>query len=625
VYPKPGQELPAVDSTFILGSVVVPAEWKLDKLLVNDYEVRVHPSGGFLAFLPITPGEFTFYLDAVLVPDFDARDWRRRARRDRLPPKVMHLRDSVTVTVGRSLLLLPTDSLYIAGEYRPPSGDVVVTTGDVLEVRFRGTPGCRAWFCIPGVVDSVAMAEMETFGAGYWGESVFGSGAAGESLSVSGVYSGFYEVPCNVSVDSVHIQYYLAPPSLADIVMRFLLPPYDSADVYLTRFLCLDDTIVTGGQSSYAVSINDPAYPFTVRFTDSVQIVRHSPGKGYLSIFQPEGVEALAVGAEGEWYKLRLSQTRTGWVKKASVERLPPGILPPRSYLTSIRIFGDKDKVVVAFPLAGKHPFRVIEDDSRTIRIRLYGVISDTDWIRYDFGDKLVRLATWSQPEEGLYEFKLILNQDLWGYDTYYRGNTFYFQLNKPPDHLKTIRGKTIVIDPGHSKDPGAIGPTGYTEAEANLALALEVKKRLQSQGAKVVLTREDDRHVELYDRPAIAKRHDADLYVSIHNNAVPDGVNPYVNNGTSVYYYHPHSIALARSLHTEMLKTVGLPDYGLYHANFAVTRPTQYPAVLVECAFMILPEHEAMLKTTAFRRKVAEAITNGIKNFLRRFDHDNN
>jgi len=614
IYPKPDQIVTAVDSTFIFGHVSFGEDKKLDKFVINGRVVEVHPNGGFLAFLPVTLGRFTFRLDAYLieVTDNSRRHWLAAP---------FHLIDSVIVNIPEPLRPLPSDSLMIAMDYHVPTGDLVLTTGDMLEVFFRGTPKCRAWFAIPGVIDSVPMAETVPCQQPYWGESVFGAGAVPDSLKVAGLYSGFYEIPAGVRADSVHVQYHLAPPLPIDIIRRFLLRPYDTIDIRLTKFLSMGDSIVERMESPYAVTINNPSYPFTVRFIDSVQIIRHGPLKGYLSIFQPGGVEALAVGAEGEWYKIKLSKTQDGWVKKASIESLPKGILPPKSYLSSLRTYGDDDKFIVEFPLSGKHPFRIIEDDQRTVRIQLFGVTSNTDWIRYDFGDKLIRLATWSQPEEGLYELKLQLIQDIWGYDSYYRGNSFYFQLNKPPSNIRTLKGKTIVIDPGHSKDPGAIGPTGYTEAEANLAIALVLKKELQSKKVKVVMTREDDINVELYDRPKIAKLSNADLFVSIHNNALPDGVNPFTNNGTSSYYYHPHSIDFARCIHSEMLKATGLPDYGLYYGNLAVNRPTQYPAVLVECAFMIIPEQEAKLKTEKFRKKIAKAITKGIEDFLKEYN----
>jgi len=65
------------------------------------------------------------------------------------------------------------------------------------------------------------------------------------------------------------------------------------------------------------------------------------------------------------------------------------------------------------------------------------------------------------------------------------------------------------------------------------------------------------------------------------------------------------------------LLRATKLPDYGLYHGNLAVNRPTQYPAVLVECAFMIIPEQEALLKRDDFQDDIAKAITEGIKEFL--------
>jgi len=180
------------------------------------------------------------------------------------------------------------------------------------------------------------------------------------------------------------------------------------------------------------------------------------------------------------------------------------------------------------------------------------------------------------------------------------------------------------VIDPGHSSDPGAIGPTGYTEAEANLGISLQLQKELEKRGAIVIMTRDDTSHVDLYARPAIAKLAGADLFVSVHNNALPDGVNPWANNGTSSYYYHPHSLSLAREIHARMIDATKLPDHGLFHGNLAVLRPTQYPAVLVECAFMLIPEQETALKGEDFRKKVAKAIREGIEQFLKRYEREN-
>jgi N-acetylmuramoyl-L-alanine amidase len=139
----------------------------------------------------------------------------------------------------------------------------------------------------------------------------------------------------------------------------------------------------------------------------------------------------------------------------------------------------------------------------------------------------------------------------------------------------------------------------------------------LEKEGAKVLMTRYGHENVPLYDRPKMAENWGADILISVHNNALSDGVNPFYNNGTSAYYYYPHSKALAEAIHKRMLKATGLPDHGLYYGNLVLTRYSSVPSVLIECAFMMIPEQEAMLKTNDFQRKCAGAIKDGIEDFL--------
>ena len=608
----------AVDSSFIFGNISPFNKKDLWQLTINGFPVNIHEDGGFLAYLPIEPDTFNFNIIAKhLKTEAEIRFLKNN-------PGKYQKNDSLTRTITKThTVLVPVplksfdkDSLRIGKDYKPPSGDLVLNSGDIINASFQATPNCQAWFSIPGIIDSVAMTETEPCFQAYWGESVFGEGAVPDSMKIKGIYTGYYIIPPLVTVEDTSIIYYLTFPKKETIEFTD-----DALSYHLLQ--ALQDTVITS-LSAYNISINNSDYPFTVKFSDTLQIVRHGPRRGYLAIFQPEGVEAFVIGREGGWYKAQLSKNQTGWIYNESVEKLNYNLMPTLSYVTSLRTYSYDDSVIVAVPLSSKHPFRIKEIDSRTITIQFFGVISDTDWIRYDYDDKLIKLITWSQPESDLYELKLELTQDVWGYDTYYFGNIFRFVLNRPPEKVKSLKNKVIVIDPGHSKDPGAIGPTGLTEANANLAISLKLRDILKSKGAKVVMTREDTSHVPLYDRPKIAEECDADLFISIHNNALPDGVNPFTNNGTSTYYYHPHSIALARAIHPELVKATELPDHGMFHGNLAVLRPTQYPVVLLECAFMMIPEQEAMIKDHKFRSKVAKAITKGIENFLREYDHEN-
>jgi len=464
------------------------------------------------------------------------------------------------------------------------------------------------------------MAELSPQTQPYWGESLFGIGAVPDSLKLRGYYRGFLKMGNKILPNSTRIIYHLVAPSLNRLMLN--LPGTDSnitdSNAISLMKLCGQSRIDSSG---YSIKVNPPDFPRMVEFVDSIQIIRVGPRRGYLSIFQPQGVMALAVGRDGDWLKLRLSETQYGWIQEKSVRLLEPGYPPIISYLKTIRTYSEPDHVMIEFPLSGKHPFRVEERDGKTVILSIFGVNSDTDWIRYNFKNDDIDIVTWSQPEPDLYQVMVKLKLPVWGYDIYYEGNILKFIITKPPQHINELKDKIVVIDPGHSADPGAVGPTGLRESEANLNIALALKKELVKKGAKAILTRQDMSDLPLNSRPAIAKKNKADLFVSIHNNALPDGVNPFVNNGVSTYYYHPHSIELAKDIQKELMKNIGLGNYGLYYGNLAVDRPTQYPAVLVECAFIMLPEQEALLKTEQFQNKLASSIRRGIEKFLREYE----
>jgi len=587
IYPRGGAHIGAVDSTFIFGSVTPGSD-----LVINDKSVDVFKSGGFMAFLPLQPGPFDFNIRAINENDTS-----------------FYIR---TVVVPKPRESFDYDKLSIT-DWKDSSSNLVLSDGDLLQIEFQGTPCCRAWCSIPGYDDSIPMVEMPPRVQPYWGESVFGVGEVPESLKISGYYSGFVAIGSRSIPDSTRICYHLQAPTLHDL---FDIPTERINFVDALSLLQLEEKNILDS-SGYFISINPSDYPRMVQFTDSVQIMRVGPRKGYLTIFQPEDVKALAVGRAGEWLKLKLSRTQYGWVNVNSIKFLDIGYPPPMSYLHSLRTYSNDNNVTITFPLTEKHPYQVIEEDKYTIKISIYGANSDTDWLRYDFDDDYIDYAYWSQPEPNLYCLTVKTNRPIWGYDCFYEGNVLKLKINKSPQYYGQLNGMVVVVDPGHSPDPGAIGPTGLKESEINLEIAKVVKRDLEKHGATVIMTREDMSALPLYDRPAIAKKVNADLFVSVHNNALPDGVNPLENNGTSTYYYHLHSIDLAKAIHDEMLKATGLNDHGLYYGNLAVNRPTQYPAVLLECAFLILPEQESLLKNKEFQNRIGRAVRKGIMRFM--------
>lgn len=173
-----------------------------------------------------------------------------------------------------------------------------------------------------------------------------------------------------------------------------------------------------------------------------------------------------------------------------------------------------------------------------------------------------------------------------------------------------------VVIDPGHGgRDPGAIGIGGLREVDVITPIALQVARQLEQQGIQVVLTRQGDYFVDLAPRVEIAKRANADVFVSIHANAI-NMRRPDVN-GIEVYHFG-RGEDLARAIHASILQSVNIADRGVRRARFFVLRNNPMPAVLVEVGFVTGAEDAPKLSDPSFRSQMADAIARGILLYIR-------
>ena len=102
-----------------------------------------------------------------------------------------------------------------------------------------------------------------------------------------------------------------------------------------------------------------------------------------------------------------------------------------------------------------------------------------------------------------------------------------------------------------------------------------------------------------------------------MHLNALPDGVNPYLHQGSSVYFYYPHSQRLAECVHDALLAHLRLPDFGVFYGNLVLTRSPQMPAILTESTFLMHPEEEEALRDGTRRHEIVAAISDGIVAFV--------
>jgi N-acetylmuramoyl-L-alanine amidase len=350
--------------------------------------------------------------------------------------------------------------------------------------------------------------------------------------------------------------------------------------------------------------------------TDSTTPGRAVPGGTYHWFF-PTGTRAAVTGRINEDLRLHLSPEAEAWAPVGDAQGLPSGMPTPQAIVSSVTLTAAADRVTLRIPVSERVPFLVSEAES-SLAVRLYSAAGDVDWMRYG-RDSLVKRLSWSQPERGEVMLTVELAAPVWGYRTHWERNDLLLEIRRPPKISRThpLRGRTIAVDPGHPP-LGATGPTGLREADANLAVALRLRKLLESAGARVLMTRTTDTAVDLWERVAVADTGGAELLISIHNNALPDGVNPFTNNGTSVFYNQPRSVPLATAIQRGLVRRLKLPDLGISRGDLAVVRATWMPAALSEGMFLIMPDQEAALRSTQGQSSYARGVFDGIERFLR-------
>jgi N-acetylmuramoyl-L-alanine amidase len=188
------------------------------------------------------------------------------------------------------------------------------------------------------------------------------------------------------------------------------------------------------------------------------------------------------------------------------------------------------------------------------------------------------------------------------------------------PEGLPVVpRGRyLVVIDPGHGgPDPGAVGIEGLRETDVVLDVALQVAQLLQARGVQVLLTRTTEVDVDLPPRVALANASGAQLFVSLHANALSLD-RPDVNGIETFYFEGGASTRLAQLVQEYLLSvSPGTPDRGARPGRFFVIRRTVMPSVLAELGFVTGEIDAPRLSDASFRRRLAQAISGAILTYL--------
>jgi N-acetylmuramoyl-L-alanine amidase len=238
-------------------------------------------------------------------------------------------------------------------------------------------------------------------------------------------------------------------------------------------------------------------------------------------------------------------------------------------------------------------------------------------------------------------------------------------RLDMPMADLFDLKIDTIVIDPGHGGiDPGAMGHQGLKEKDVSLDIARKLRDKLTRTGRyRVLLTRGEDRKVYLKERVAFAKDNNADLFISIHANALPTEASSL--NYVETYYFGPHSdkrtleiaekenhdsdyaigdfrkiIAkigdtmkteeskdLANAIHRKLYSGLkshnqDLTDAGSKTGPFVVLLGVEVPSVLVEVSCISNMAEETRLSKPEYRDDIADFLKTGIIDYLDQREH---
>lgn len=227
---------------------------------------------------------------------------------------------------------------------------------------------------------------------------------------------------------------------------------------------------------------------------------------------------------------------------------------------------------------------------------------------------------------------KLSLN-----FDTSGKFYGFHYEYDNEGFLVITIRNKpellsdyVIMLDAGHGGyDPGAVccvtSNSYASEKKINLSLALKVKELLEAEGAKVIMTRSDDRFLGLTDRTDLIRSRNPDIFISFHC----DSSSSSSAWGTTAYYYRAYSQPLAKYIHQSIVSSYKNKIYydnkayadgvdrGTDFYAYKVIRVEECPSVLIEYGFLSNTEECQKLQNASCRNILAQATVDGIKNYF--------
>jgi N-acetylmuramoyl-L-alanine amidase len=585
VWPS-GTAIPA-SSTFIAGAVAAGAG-----LTCNGTTVHVSPQGFFAHVVQLKPGENSF----LLVQTSTGKQRELTIKRELPTPPIS------------------ADVFKIDSERLQPSNDRGVVVGDLIEFSARATPEAEVVVSLGKrkIILRPASAVSRAAAAGRRHQKSVKATVTGSAvnLGLDAAYGKVYQRRSSSSPD-LYVGFYRVQP---DDQWKDLQPKFTLNHAGKTKS-------VFGGAKITMLS-----QPLLAETMHADTIVRVGPGAGRTTPLG-NGVRFFVDGWQGDQIRCSFAPNHHFWIKKDDLNFEPASTdsgAAPNSVARTINVGTDEYGSTVTIPLAQRLPYQIEQHlKPNELILRIFGVTADTDWVTPAVAQTgPVDRVSYKQAADGIYEVIVpIKSSRQWGFKADYDDTSLVLHIKAPPRLSKSaenLQGLTICVDPGHGgRETGAIGCSGIKEAMINLGISLKLKTLLENAGAKVIMTRVTDQDVSLDERVQIANNAHVDVLLSVHNNSLPDGRDPLTEHGTSSYWYHPQSVALAHTVNSGMVQEVGFPDFGSRFQNLALTRPSGMLAMLAEVGFVINPEEYAVLLSPDGQQRAAEGLLQGLIRYL--------
>lgn len=363
--------------------------------------------------------------------------------------------------------------------------------------------------------------------------------------------------------------------------------PYDGVNAWLST----DQTNPDTGQPTLPENGNGSTQPQTGQPSSSSQIatvktdglnLRSEPNTtSAIQATLPAGSTLTVLEKQGDWYRINTAAGKTGWVAGWHITVNQPSMPTPNGPYVTIM---NPDTNVRSGPSTDHNVIKQVQPGEK------YGIANKSgEWFQVNFPDGSTGfIAGWLVSANGAPA--VVRSNDL--------------------------AGKVIVVDAGHGgTDGGSTGSSFSTlEKTVNLQVSLLLRNKLEAAGAKVIMTRADDRKLTLQQRVDIAIQNQADIFVSVHHNTHPNSAT----NGSIIFYYSQgNSSKLASLVQTELVKATSYKDMNYRYGNYFVLRENPVPSILAEISFLSNYNDEIRARSEKQQDLAAEGLFKGIVQYF--------